>query len=599
MYILLSLVIIFQLANITNIIVNKKKGFHSDEVFSYGLANSFYEPYLDTNGVRSLAGEGHEHNFNNWISGDVIREYVTVQRGEQFRYDSVWYNQSMDRHPPLYYAVLHTMCSFFPDTFSFLFGYIINFVCFAVMQIFLYRLSRNILKSKYLALMVCIFWGFSSAAADIVIFIRMYCMLAMWGVIFLYLHSKLLETDGKPLLKQLVPLIIVTLCGALTQYLFLFLAFVTAVMFCIRYLCKKKIKVFFAYGFSLLGSVMTAQLIYPAYLPNMFAETSPTKTPFLKQFRLCIRYLLDALFPVTKSGLIFWIPTISSIAVVLILASVPVMYLFRDKAFVKAFLKKIKSLPENIRNIKPNNILLKIWGRVKRINFISWVILISIISVMAVTSYTVVFSQMFYVDRYLFILYPVTALLISGAVYFVISWSKHKKQVCAVLIIIMTMLRLSLFSVNYTFESSKRMENISELTKDAECIFTASSYSEIWMMNCLPADMYYADKFFVTYLGGQEEYKEQLENIHTDKPIYLFLNVPAYSYFDEENGNKPLYYIEHYDIKTKKIDTEKVLVKDFKERYTALYRNLSITKNFEYIGEHEIHSRRYLVYRLA
>ena len=596
---LLALLIILQLANITKIIVNEKKSCHSDEIFSYGLANSFYEPYLDTDKVRSTVGEKHEHNLNNWISGDVIRNYVTVQKGEQFRYDSVWYNQSMDRHPPLYYAVLHTICSCFPGTFSLVFGYAVNFACFIVIQIFLYKLSRNILKSKYLALIVCIFWGFSSAATDLTIFIRMYCMLSMWVVVFLYLHSKLIVTNDKPLLKQLIAIIIVTICGALTQYLFLFVAFITAMMFCIRYLCKKKFKIFFAYGFSLLGSVAAAAVIYPAYIPNMLSETTHTQTPFLKQFRLCIRYLLDALFPVTESGLIFWIPTLISIAVALIIISLPVLYLFRDKNFVKKLLKKIKSFPSEIKNINFRNILPSAWGRIKNINFISWVILAGIVVIMAVTSYTVVFMTMLYVDRYLFIIYPIAALLIALTVYFVFSWAKYKKQIFAVIMIFMTLIRFSMFVTHYTFQNGEYIENIRDMTKNTECIFTASEYSEMWMMDYLPADIYDADKVFVTYIGGQEDYKKQLESLATDKPIYLLLNIPAYSYFDDDNPLEAFYYIDHYDTKTKKATHTKIYEKDFDDKVVSFYKNLSITKNFEYIGRHDMFGRTYKVYRLA
>jgi len=599
MPVLLALLIILQLANITRIIVNEKKSCHSDEIFSYGLANSFYEPYLDTDRVRSVLGEKHEHNLNHWISGDVIRNYVTVQKGEQFRYDSVWYNQSMDRHPPLYYAVLHTVCSFFPDTFSFIFGYAVNFICFIVTQIFLYKLSKNLLKSKYLALIVCIFWGFSSAAADLTIFIRMYCMLSMWTVIFFYLHSKLIAADDKPLFKQLVPIIIITICGALTQYLFLFVAFVTAVMFCIRYLCKRKFKVFLAYGFSLLGSVAAAAVIYPAYIPNMLSETGHTQTPFFKQFYLCIRYLLDALFPVTEAGLIFWIPTLTSIAVSVIILSLPVLYLFRDKSFVKNLVKKIKSFPAKIKNINFGNILPSIWGRIKNINFISWVILTGIVTIMALTSYTVVFMTMLYVDRYLFIIYPLAALFIALTVYFIFSWAKYKKQIFAVIMIFITFIRFSAFITHYTFSNGVYIENIRDMTNNAECIFTAAEYSEMWMMDYLPADIYDADKVFVTYIGGQEDYKERLESLETDKPVYLLLNIPAYSYFDDDNPLEPFYYIDHYDTKTKKLTDTKIYEKDFDDKIVSFYKNLSITKNFEYIGIHEMFGRTYKVYRLA
>ncbi len=598
-HILLALVIILQLANITRIILTEKKSYHSDEIFSYGLANSFYEPYLETNGVRYAVGEGHEHNLNHWISGDVIRNYVTVQQGEQFRYDSVWYNQSMDRHPPFYYAVMHTICSFFPDTFSFIFGYAINFICFIVTQIFLYKLSKNLLKSKYLALIVCTFWGFSSAAADLTIFIRMYCMLSMWGVVFLYLHSKLITTDDKPLLKQLIPIIIVTICGALTQYLFLFIVFITAVMFCIRYLYKKKFKVFLAYGFSLLGSAAAAVVIYPAYIPNMLAETSHTQTPFFKQFYLSIRYLLDALFPITESGLIFWIPTLTSIGVSLILFLLPILYLFRDKSFVKNLLKKIKAFPAKIKNINFKNALPSIWGRIKNINFISWVILVCVNTIIAITSYSILFIEMLYIDRYLFIIYPLTALFIALIVYFIFSWTKYKKQIFAIIMIFMTLIRFSMFAMHYTFDSGEYMENIGDITKNAECIFTSAEYAEMWMMDYLPADIYYADKVFVTYIGGQDDCKQNLESLKTDKPIYLLLNIPSYSYFDDDNPLEAFYYIDHYDTNTKQSTYTKIDKKDFENKVTSFYKNLSITKNFEYIGEHNMFTRTYKVYRLA
>ena len=592
---LLALLIILQLANITKIIVNEKKSCHSDEIFSYGLANSFYEPYLDTDKVRSTVGEKHEHNLNNWISGDVIRNYVTVQKGEQFRYDSVWYNQSMDRHPPLYYAVLHTICSCFPGTFSLVFGYAVNFACFIVIQIFLYKLSRNILKSKYLALIVCIFWGFSSAATDLTIFIRMYCMLSMWVVVFLYLHSKLIVTNDKPLLKQLIAIIIVTICGALTQYLFLFVAFITAMMFCIRYLCKKKFKIFFAYGFSLLGSVAAAAVIYPAYIPNMLSETTHTQTPFLKQFRLCIRYLLDALFPVTESGLIFWIPTLISIAVALIIISLPVLYLFRDKAFVINLLKKLRDIPQDIKKIRFKESIIKIFLRIKNINFISWVMTVIILVIISVTSYSVKFSSMLYINRYLFIIYPVTALLISCFIYFLFSWSRYKKYITAFILLLAVIARFNSWGIQYTFSDYTDVDDILSLTNDAECIFTSAEYNEMWMMNYLPAVMYDSDNIFVTYTGGQRDDKEQLESIDTDKPIYLFIQKPNINYIDKNIS----YLIDRYDRQNDILYTYEVTEDEYKSEYIDFYRKLSITKEFGYIGKYVIFSREYSVYKLA
>ena len=112
-------------------------------------------------------------------------------------------------------------------------------------------------------------------------------------------------------------------------------------------------------------------------------------------------------------------------------------------------------------------------------------------------------------------------------------------------------------------------------------------------------ECYDADKVFVTYIGGQEDYKKQLESLATDKPIYLLLNIPAYSYFDDDNPLEAFYYIDHYDTKTKKATHTKIYEKDFDDKVVSFYKNLSITKNFEYIGRHDMFGRTYKVYRLA
>ena len=593
-HIALSLIIIFQLVNITNIIVNRKTAFHSDEIFSYGLANSFYEPYLDTDSIRDKVGEGHDENIGQWISSDVIREYVTVQKGEQFRYDSVWYNQSKDRHPPLYYSVIHTISSFFPDTFSYVFGFGVNFVCFVITQIFLYKLAGNMLKSKYLALTVCFFWGFTTAAIDLTIFIRMYCMLAMWTVVFLYLHSKLLSSEN-PSARQFTVIGIVTILGALTQYLFLFMAFVTAVFFCIRYICGKKVKMLLKYGFSMLGSVALTMLIYPSYLPNMFSETHHKKTDFFEQANLCIKYLTDPILSISKSDFIFWIPTLGSILISLILFSIPLFYLFRDRKFVINFLSRLKNIPSDLRKIKIKEIFSKIFKRIKNINFMSWVITAIISVIISVTAYSITFASMFYINRYLFIVYPVTALLISCLIYFIFSWSRYKKHITVLILMLAVITRFNSWGLQYTFSGDTNVNDILSLTNNAECIFTSAYYGEMWMMNYLPAVMYDSENIFVTYTGGQQEKKEQLESIDTDNPIYLFMQKsdPVYS------DGKKLYFIEYYDREKDVLSTYTVSEDEYKARFIDFYKELSITKEFEHIGEYFIFTREYSVYKLA
>ena len=53
----------------------------------------------------------------------MFKDYLTVNKGEEFKLGSVIYNQTHDSHPPLFYLVLHLISSFFPGEFSKWFGF--------------------------------------------------------------------------------------------------------------------------------------------------------------------------------------------------------------------------------------------------------------------------------------------------------------------------------------------------------------------------------------------------------------------------------------------------------------------------------------------
>lgn len=69
----------------------QKKGYFIDEIYSWGLANSYYKPFVASYDV-----------FDRWVTEDVAADYMTVQKGERFAYQSVYYNQAQDVHPPFF-----------------------------------------------------------------------------------------------------------------------------------------------------------------------------------------------------------------------------------------------------------------------------------------------------------------------------------------------------------------------------------------------------------------------------------------------------------------------------------------------------------------
>ena len=95
-----------------------KQNFHGDEIWTYGLANGFYRPFITLQpGISLINKIGQEcDNAGEWIDGEFFNDYITVDETDRFRYDSVVSNQAHDMHPPLYFAILHTISSFFPGS---------------------------------------------------------------------------------------------------------------------------------------------------------------------------------------------------------------------------------------------------------------------------------------------------------------------------------------------------------------------------------------------------------------------------------------------------------------------------------------------------
>ena len=111
----LAVIIFFQIIAMM-IVCSGKKEYHIDEIYSYLLSNSYHTDRIAND----------ETKWDKWVSGDQYKSFITVQDGEKFAYDKVYYNNSLDCHPPLYYWVIHTVCSFFPDQFSKWFGLVVN-----------------------------------------------------------------------------------------------------------------------------------------------------------------------------------------------------------------------------------------------------------------------------------------------------------------------------------------------------------------------------------------------------------------------------------------------------------------------------------------
>lgn len=344
-YIILTLIILSALMLYTYFFFAKKKGYDSDEIYSYSLANSYFKPFLE---------ESDNWNMNyvseiipyleTWINGSVLHDYITVQNREQFSYDSVWYNQSKDVHPPFYYAVLHTICSFFPDIYSPWFALSINYISFIFVMILLFKIGTRY-GSYIFSLLLCSFYAFSAGAVDTYTFLRMYALCALLALLMFTSMSGYINSHSR---KYLASLFIITLISSLTHYYLVLFAFFLTLITEVYFLLKRRWKYFFSLGFTMLLGVLSALIIFPASINHLFSKgtgfAGQSMSPYY-QTRYIIRLIIQQFTGITLPYLRTYFPiyatTVVGIVLVLLLLS---FFLFRKENWAEKFFKGTKRI---------------------------------------------------------------------------------------------------------------------------------------------------------------------------------------------------------------------------------------------------------------
>ena len=116
--------------------IANKKGFFSDEIFSYGSSNYKYDNVF----------LGYDYNDTSekkkpiWRTREEAKDYLTVGLSDIIRFDITYMNQVKDVHPPLFYILVHLVSIFFLGTFSKYIIFIINTVAFGLILYFLKKI---------------------------------------------------------------------------------------------------------------------------------------------------------------------------------------------------------------------------------------------------------------------------------------------------------------------------------------------------------------------------------------------------------------------------------------------------------------------------
>ena len=311
--------------------IDKKEGFHEDEIFSYTASNGSYSNILlsyaksdnvdtiikDSSIIKTLKNliyyklinpDEYERIYSEveaerensiWRTSEEATETMQIDSiSEIFDYFTVYWNTARDVHPPLFYFLVHLVSCFFYNNFSKYIIFIINLAFFIATCVVLRKIMKKIGKEN-LAIPLLILYGFSIGAISTVMFQRMYMMLTFFTVLFLYINLLIYYNDFKLDRKLKIALCVCTILGFLTQYYFCFYVVFLAIVMLILMFVKKQKNEAKSYIWQLIKSAIIGVILFVPSIYHIFfsyrgAGGDGNDYTFLEMLIAFIKSMFDA-----------------------------------------------------------------------------------------------------------------------------------------------------------------------------------------------------------------------------------------------------------------------------------------------------------------
>ena len=578
-YVILACMIAVQVIYLTCMFAANKQGFHSDELWEYGIGNAAWNEYRYDGNVLIPT------KTNEWIESKHLKEYITVSRDEIFDYKSAYMNSSNDYNPPLSYMMMHLICSFFVDKWSMWYGFALNMMYFVVTQIFVYKLTYSITKKEYASLLSVAFFGFTMGAQEIFTYIRFYAPGTMLTVIALYYASELYNNrnNKETHKKLLIKLFVFNLLGFLTLHLAVVAAFAITAMYCLYYLVTKRFRLMFKYGFTLLGTFAASVALYPRTIYNLFSpvgeyDYAGSMYPVEFQLKYYWSFITNDLIGVHTS---IWktmtLEYIGYMLLIVVLIVLPLFFVFRNEGWTKKILKKIK------------DVIIFVVAKAKKPQFTYVVMIIAVCFIIFMDSRrTSVFLMGKYSNRYAFIAYPIFVVLIVSAVVSCFLWiSKSRKAyyvatlVCAIFCVLSNVMASNPYYLKHT-ETGITLKNIEENSNSIILL------DKEWLLICMTNELCDSGMYFATTYDDAMNQDYNLNKFTDSSNLYLIIDTSGMDRGDVLEKNITNFKFEDSD----ELNVYK------KDDYLNFYKGIDGVTKCELVGTDAIFSRPVEIYRL-
>ncbi len=252
----LALLILLQIVLI-GVLLHFKERLFMDEFFSYARANATLDQLPLNVVIREPAA--------------YFREMLSA--GRPFIYGEVVRKEASNVHPPLYYIVLHTVCSLFPGRFSMYFAGAVNMLFSALTLLVLNAILKSFplpSRARFLILFACVI---SPGILMSSVFLRMYVMEGF----FMASLSCLFLSGRKRDLRYYILLFLTVFGGIMTHYHFLFFLFFSSLAFLVILLMERRFREIGFHALTLAASAASSLLFFPAMINQILHSDRGTE----------------------------------------------------------------------------------------------------------------------------------------------------------------------------------------------------------------------------------------------------------------------------------------------------------------------------------
>lgn len=253
----LVLVLMLQLA-LCAVFAFHKTGLFQDESYTYFLANGDW--------LHSVPEEGVVYD-----QGEPWLEWASSNGLSDINFELLYKNQEADNHPPLYYLLFSMAYSLFPRSVNPLIGVGLNIIFALITTVELYFLCRLLRAPRMLALLLCLLWAINPGMINCMLYLRMYQMLGVFFPAAALASLAFLRSDSVRW-YQVASLFVITAAGFLTQYFFVFFAFVLYLSVGLVLLGRRRIGHAALFALGSVGGIAAGFALFPPSFDHLFSS---------------------------------------------------------------------------------------------------------------------------------------------------------------------------------------------------------------------------------------------------------------------------------------------------------------------------------------